>query len=123
MPLYVRAGSVLPYGTTLQYATQTNDPIELRVYPGASGSFTLYEDENDNYDYESGGYATIPINWDQPSQTLTIGTRQGSFPGMLTNRTFRVVWVSSGHGVGTGFTPTADATISYNGTSVQIPGG
>ena len=107
-------------GQTIQYATQTNDPIELRVYRGASGNFTLYEDENDNYNYESGSYATIPITWDEPSQTLTIGARQGSFPGMLTNRTFRVVWVSSGHGVGITLTPIADGIITYNGTAVQI---
>ena len=123
MPLYVRAGSIVPYGPDIQYATQTNDPIELRVYRGASGSFTLYEDENDNYNYESGSYATIPITWDEPSQILTIGTRQGSFPGMLTNRTFRVVWVSSGHGVGTGLTPTPDAVVNHSGSTMQIPGG
>jgi alpha-D-xyloside xylohydrolase len=123
MPLYVPAGSVLPYGTNIQYAVQTNDPVELRIYRGASGSFTLYEDENDNYDYESGSYATIPITWNDSSQTLTIGARQGSFPGMLTNRTFLIVWVSAGHGAGTGMTPTPDAIIHYSGSAVQIPGG
>jgi alpha-D-xyloside xylohydrolase len=61
------------------------------VFPGADGNFTLYEDENDNYDYEKGVYATIPIQWDDTRQTLTIGDRKGSFPGMLTTRTFRVV--------------------------------
>ena len=76
------------------------DPVELRVYRGASGSFTLYEDENDNYNYESGSYATIPITWNEGAKTLTIGQRQGSFPGMLTSRTFNVVWVSAGRGTG-----------------------
>jgi alpha-D-xyloside xylohydrolase len=122
LPLYVRAGSIIPYGPAIQYAMQTNDPIELRVYRGASGSFTLYEDEGDNYDYESGSYATIPFTWDESSQTLTIGARQGSFPGMLTNRTFRVVWVSSGHGIGIPTTTTADAVVTYTGAAQNIGG-
>jgi alpha-D-xyloside xylohydrolase len=122
LPLFVRAGSIIPYGPAIQYAMQTNDPVELRVYRGASGSFTLYEDEGDNYDYESGSYATIPFTWDESAQTLTIGQRQGTFPGMLINRTFRVVWVSAGHGNGVALTPAADAVVNYNGNSVQIYG-
>ena len=123
MPLYVRAGSIIPYGPAVQYASQSLDPIELRVYPGADGSFTLYEDEDDNYDYESGAYATIPIKWTESTRTLTIGQRQGSFPGMLSTRTFNIVWVSPGHGTGVPSTTTPDATVSYNGTAVQVPGG
>ena len=123
LPVYVRAGSIIPYGPAIQYATQTNDPVELRIYRGADGSFTLYEDENDNYDYESGSYATIPITWNEAMQTLTIGARQGSFHGMLTNRTFNVVWVSSGHGAGIPDTATPDQVVSYSGNAVQIDGG
>jgi len=123
LPLYVRAGSILPYGPDIQYATQSVDPMELRVYRGANGSFTLYEDEGDNYNYESGTCATIPLAWNEAARTLTIGARQGSFPGMLTNRTFRVVWVSSGHGAGLTNTPTADAVIPYTGNAVQVYGG
>ena len=70
------------------------DPIELRVYRGANENFTLYEDEDDNYNYETGAYATIPMTWNDSTQTLTIGARQGSFPGMLSSRTFNIVWVS-----------------------------
>ncbi len=110
MPLYVRAGSIIPYGPSIQYAAQSNDPIELRVYRGADGTFTLYEDENDNYNYETGAYATIPISWNESAQTLTIGQRLGSFPGMPSNRTFNIVWVSPGHGAGVASTQTADVT-------------
>lgn len=120
MPIYVRAGSIIPYGPDIQYATQTNDPIELRVYRGADGNFTLYEDENDNYDYESGSYATIPVSWNDAAQTLTIGARQGGFPGMLATRTFNVVWVSAGHGVGVYNTPVADAVITYTGSATNV---
>jgi alpha-D-xyloside xylohydrolase len=94
IPLYLRAGAIVPLGPDVEYATEKPaDPIELRVYRGADGSFTLYEDENDNYNYEKGVHATIPIRWDEASQTLTIGDRAGSFPGMLATRTFRVVWL------------------------------
>ena len=120
LPLLVRAGSIIPYGPAIQYAMETNDPIELRVYRGANGSFTLYEDEGVNYDYETGSYATIPFTWNDSTQTLTIGARQGSFPGMLATRTFNIVWVSSGHGVGVASTPTPDAAVTYNGNAMQI---
>jgi alpha-D-xyloside xylohydrolase len=120
MPLYARAGSIVPMGPTIQYAMQSSDPVELRVYPGANGSFTLYEDEGDNYDYESGARATIPFTWDDGTKTLTIGARQGSFPGMLAQRTFRVVFVRSGHGVGVATTP-ADVVVTYDGSAVAVP--
>jgi alpha-D-xyloside xylohydrolase len=120
LPLYVRAGSIIPYGPAIQYATQSVDPIELRVYRGANGAFTLYEDENDNYNYEHGVYATIPFVWNESAQTLTIGPRQGSFPGMLTNRTLNVVWVAPGHGVGVPSTTIADVTVPYSGQAVTI---
>lgn len=123
MPLFVRAGSILSYGPDIQYATQSVDPMEIRVYRGADGAFTLYEDENDNYNYESGSYATIPFTWNEATQTLTIGARQGSFPGMLTSRTFRIVWVSSGHGVDVPNTITADQVVNYSGDEVQVSGG
>ncbi|OIQ95015.1 alpha-xylosidase BoGH31A precursor [mine drainage metagenome] len=121
LPLLVRAGSIVPLGPDLQYAMQKPaDPIELRIYPGADGSFTLYEDEGDSYRYEKGVYATIPISWKDKTKTLTIGARTGQFPGMLTNRTFNVVWVSAGHGNGVGLTPTPDAVVNYNGSTVSV---
>ncbi len=121
IPLYVRAGSIIPMGPDLQYAAEKPaDPIELRVYRGADGSFTLYEDENDGYDYEKGVYATIPIRWDEASQTLTIGERKGTFPGMLASRTFHVVFVSENHGAGIPPTDQADKMVRYAGQSVSV---
>jgi len=121
LPLYVRAGSIVPMGPDLEYAAEKPaDPIELRVYPGANGSFTLYEDENDGYDYEKGVYATIPMHWDDAGGTLTIGERQGRFRGMLETRTFRVVFAGEGHGTGIGQTAQADKIVAYTGTAVTV---
>jgi alpha-D-xyloside xylohydrolase len=120
MPLFVRAGSIVPMGPDMQYAAEKPaDPIELRIYRGADGDFTLYEDENDTYDYEKGVFATIPLHWDDAGHTLTIGGRQGSFPGMLQTRTFRIVVVGEGHGAGIGPTASADKVVQYNGSPVQ----
>jgi alpha-D-xyloside xylohydrolase len=121
IPLFVRAGSIMPYGPEVQYAAEKPaDPLELRVYRGADGNFTLYEDEGDNYDYEHGAYATIPLHWDEQGQTLTIGERQGEYPGMLSERTIRVVWVSPGHGSGLAPTETADVEVHYSGRTTSI---
>lgn len=84
LPLFVRAGTILPLGPVVQYVSEKPaDPIELRVYRGADGAFTLYEDQSDNYNYEKGAFATIPLTWNESSGTLTIGARKGKFPGML----------------------------------------
>jgi len=101
MPLYVKAGSIIPIGPKVQYATEKKwDNLEIRIYPGANGEFTLYEDENDNYNYEKGMYSTITFKWDDAKKTLTIGERNGSFPGMLVKRMFRFTVVSKGKGIG-----------------------
>lgn len=121
MPLYVRAGSIVPLGPELQYATEKlADPLEVRVYRGANGSFTLYEDENDNYDYEKGVHATISFTWNDAAQTLTIGDRVGSYPGMLQGRTFRVVFVAEAHGVGGAVTEAPDKVVEYNGKKIAV---
>jgi alpha-D-xyloside xylohydrolase len=121
IPLFVRAGSIVPMGPDVEYAAEkTADPMELRVYRGADGSFTLYEDENDNYDYEKGAYATIPIQWNEGAKTLTIGDRQGSFPGMPAARTFRVVFVGENHGAGIGATAQPDRVVRYDGKQVTV---
>jgi hypothetical protein len=92
IPLYVKAGSILPIGPKVQYATEKKwDDLEIRVYPGADGKSTLYDDENDNYNYEKGAYATIDLSWDDAKQMLTISDRIGSYPGMSAERTFRIV--------------------------------
>jgi len=121
LPLFVRAGSIVPMGPAMEYASQSAaNPIELRVYTGADADFTLYEDDGLTYDYEKGDYSTIPIRWDDAGQTLTLGARQGSFTGMLATRTFDIVWVGPGHGVGVNPSGTVDKTISYDGTAVTI---
>jgi alpha-D-xyloside xylohydrolase len=121
IPVYVKAGSIVPMGPFLQYATEKSaDPIELRIYTGSNGKFELYEDENDNYNYEKGAYSTIPIQWNESKQTLTIGKRKGSFPGMLEKRTFRVVWVSEGHGSGLKIEEKPDRVIAYHGDQVVM---
>jgi alpha-D-xyloside xylohydrolase len=120
LPLFVRPGSIIPMGPLLQYSSEKPaDPIELRIYRGADGKFTLYEDEGDNYNYEKKAFATIPLEWNQARQTLTIGKRSGNFPGMLKERTFQVVFVSPGQGVGNAETP-ADAVIHYAGKALTV---
>jgi alpha-D-xyloside xylohydrolase len=121
IPVYVRAGSIVPMGPEVEYTTEKPaDPIELRVYTGADGSFTLYEDENDNYNYEKGAYATIPIQWDESKRTLTIGDRQGKFPGMIETRKFRVVFAGEGHGIGIGPESQPDKIIDYSGKAASV---
>ena len=92
VPMFVRAGSILPLGPEEQYVGEKPwDNLEMRIYPGADGSFTLYEDEGDNYNYEKGYYSTITFTWNDKARTLTIGTRQGGYQGMLLSRKFTIV--------------------------------
>jgi alpha-D-xyloside xylohydrolase len=97
-----------------------SDPVELRVYAGADGDFTLYEDEGDTYHYEKGAFAEIPLHWDDTRRALTIGDRHGSFPGMLANRTFRVVVVAKGHGAGIEPAATVDREVAYAGKAANV---
>jgi alpha-D-xyloside xylohydrolase len=123
MPLYVRAGSIIPLGPEEEYSIQKPaDPIELRIYPGEDGDFTLYEDENDSYNYEKGQYATIPIHWNDASRVLTIGERKGSFPGMFANRTFNIVFVGPDHGTGVESLQNPDRAVQYSGREVSVSG-
>ena len=124
MPLFVKAGSIIPLALDKQYATEYADTVlEIRIYPGADGEFTLYEDENDNYNYEKGMYATIEFEWDESDQTLTIENRKGSFPGMLPERNFIVRIVDKSIAVGV-FDSHKDGgverckTIHYTGTKI-----
>jgi len=115
IPLYVKAGSILPLGPNVQYATEKKwDNLELRIYSGANGEFTLYEDENDNYNYEKGVYSTIDIKWNDQTRTLTIEDRKGSFPGMLKNRKFSITFIASGESAG------KPKTVSYSGKKMTI---
>ena len=122
VPLMIRSGSIIPMGPFVQYSTEKPaDPIELRIYPGADGSFTLYEDENDNYNYEKGVYSTIDFRWDDARHQLRIDSRKGSFPGMLQERTFHVVVVRKGHGTGVEVADAPDKVISYAGVQQIVP--
>jgi alpha-D-xyloside xylohydrolase len=120
LPLYIKAGSILPMGPYLQYATEkVADPLEIRVYTGANAGFVLYEDENDTYNYEQGKFATIAMNWNETTKTLTIMDRKGEFPGMLKERTFNVVWVNTTNGKG--LKPALKfETIKYTGQEISI---
>jgi alpha-D-xyloside xylohydrolase len=121
VPVYVRAGSIVPLGPDEEWSTQkAEEPIELRIYAGANGDFTIYEDENDGYDYEKGVYATIPLHWDDAEHALTIGERKGQFPGMLQERTFRVVFVRDNHGVGVNPADAADKVVQYSGKQISV---
>ena len=110
VPMFVRAGSILPLGPEMQYVGEKSwDNLELRLYPGADGSFTLYEDEGDNYNYEKGYYATITFQWNDKSRQLTIGTRQGGYKGMILDRKFTIVLPDG-----------TSRTVSHNGNEQTI---
>jgi alpha-D-xyloside xylohydrolase len=97
MPLYVRAGAIVPMGPVQQYATEQPDaPYEVRVYAGADGRFTLYEDDNETYAYEKGQAARYDLRWDDARRTLAIGARRGSFPGLVERRRLTVVLIGAG---------------------------
>jgi alpha-D-xyloside xylohydrolase len=116
IPLYVKAGSIVPWGAKVQYATEKNwDKLEIRVYGGADGEFALYEDENDTYNYEKGVYSLISFYWDNALKTLTISDRKGEFPGMLQNRTFNIVLVNESNGKGVENTEIPSKSIKYVG--------
>ena len=121
MPLYLRAGSILPWGPDVMYSSEKNwDNLELRLYPGADGSFTLYEDELDGYNYENGEYTEIPITWNEATKTLTFGARRGSFDGMLSERTFNVLVVTPEKGIGDAHNTEFDAVVTYTGEEISV---
>lgn len=121
IPLYVRQGAILPMGPDMQYSDEKPaEEITLYVYAGANGEFTLYEDENVNYNYEKGAYAMIPMNYNDADGTLTFGVRQGEFEGMLKERTFRVVKVSADSPVGVGAKNAKAVEVKYNGEAQTI---
>lgn len=110
IPLYVKAGSIIPVGPQVQYATEKPwDHLELKVYAGANGNFILYEDEFDNYNYEKGAYTEIPISWNNISRKLTIGARKGAYGGMLKNRKFTVTLQDG-----------TQKNVDYNGKAISV---
>jgi alpha-D-xyloside xylohydrolase len=121
MPVHVRAGSIVPFGPELQWTGEKPaDPVTLFVYAGKDGSFTLYEDDGLTYGYEKGAFTRIPVRWDDATGTLSLGRREGSFPGMLAQRTFEVVLVGRTKPVGFSFAPKADRTVRYEGAPLDV---
>lgn len=120
MPLYVREGAIVPFGPDMQYTTE-KQPVNIKiyVYAGKNGSFTLYEDEGVNYNYEKGKYSTIPFIYNDATRSLIIGTREGSFDGMLNKRTFEVIFVNKTNAVGIE-KEIKGKTVSYEGSEITI---
>ena len=121
IPIFVKEGSIIPCGPEIQYASEKPaDPIRLFVYTGNDASFTLYEDEDINYNYEYGKFSLIPINYSEKNHELTFGKRQGEFKGMLENRTFEIIWISKEKPAAFEFESKAGATIKYDGYKVSV---
>ncbi|HEY0946586.1 MAG TPA: TIM-barrel domain-containing protein [Opitutaceae bacterium] len=120
-PLYVRAGSIVPMGPALQYATERPDaPYELRIYPGANARFTIYEDDNETYSYEQGERATYDLVWDDAAKTLRIGDRRGSFPGMVATRELNVMLIAPKQSDGTTNLQSGPKLIRYDGRATEV---
>lgn len=120
MPLYVRAGAIIPMGPIVQYATERPDaPYEVRIYPGADGKFTLYEDDNETYAYERGQSARYDLSWNDAQRTLTIGARHGAFPRMVKQRTLKIVVIGAA-GESAPSPALADRIVSYGGRALTV---
>jgi len=121
MPLFVKEGSIVPFGPEIQYTGEKQaDEITLYVYTGKDAEFTLYEDEGVNYNYEKGAYNTIQFKYAEQTGKLTIGDATGSFDGMLKSRKFNVVWVGKQKPVAFDLSKKADETITYEGKSIEV---
>jgi alpha-D-xyloside xylohydrolase len=121
MPVHVRARSIIPTGPELTYAHEKPaNPIVLWVYAGADGAFTLYEDDGLTSGYEKGAFARIPLRWSAATRTLTVGKREGEFPGMQKARTLEVILISKDKPVDFSLTPKADKSRRYEGAAVDM---
>ena len=121
IPVYVREGSIIPFGPELQWSDEKPaELINLYVYTGADGQFQLYEDEGTNYNYEKGKYATIDFNYDEATRTLTIGERKGNFKGMLKQRRFNVVVITRDNPRELDLENPAGQMVEYNGKQVTV---
>jgi alpha-D-xyloside xylohydrolase len=119
IPLYVKAGSIVPLGPEVEYTSEKSAaPVVLRIYRGADSNFNLYEDEGDTYDYEKGAHSIIPIRWNESTATLTIGDREGKYPGMPVMRSFRLVLVGKDRGAGAAMDEKG-VDLQYNGSAVS----
>ena len=110
-PIFVKAGSIIPFAQTAQNTVEQRfDTLTIKIYPGKDCTFELYEDEGDNYNYEKGEFSIIKLTWNNKSNTLTINNREGSFKGMLQNRTFKVVRADNGN----------STDVQYNGKEISV---
>lgn len=124
MPLFVRAGSIVPVGPEIQHTGEKPDaPLTLFVYAGRDGAFDLYEDDGVSYGYERGAFSRIPIRWDQKTGVLSIGERTGDFPGMVRSRTFKVKWISGPDPKANDFDGMGAASVLYDGRAVTLKRG
>jgi alpha-D-xyloside xylohydrolase len=123
IPLYVKEGSILPCGPNIEYTSQkSSEPFTIYVYTGKDASFSLYEDENINYNYEKGKFSTIEFQYNEASKTLTIADRKGSFDGMLKNRTFNIVFIGKNknatfHSISN---TNEGKKVKYNGSKIAV---
>ncbi len=121
LPVYVKAGSIIPWGPKVQYATEKKwDNLQIRIYAGADGNFTLYEDEFDTYNYEKGAYSEITFHWDNLNKMLTVNDRKGNFKGMLKDRKFNFIIVGSSNGFGVETTNNLEKSVNYSGKKTKI---
>ncbi|MCH5686261.1 DUF5110 domain-containing protein [Niabella sp. W65] len=121
MPVFVKAGSIIPVGPALQYTFEKQaDTITLNIYSGANGSLNLYEDEGVNYNYEKDAYATIPVTYNEATKTVTIDSRKGSFNGMLQRRVFHINIIRAGNAKPLQFDGKTDKTVVYTGEKIVL---
>lgn len=117
----MRSGSIVPIALPAQSAKVSDwQTLQIRVYPGADGEFTLYEDEGDSYRYEGGQRSTITFAWNDAARQLTIGQRNGSFKGMAERRVFDIVLVGEGRGIGESVSPEANVRVEYDGQATNV---
>ena len=120
IPILVKAGSILPMGPVVQDASEPQEDLEIRIYPGRDAAYDLYEDAGDGYAYEQGAHAITHLQWDDRQKLLSIADRKGSFPGMSLTRKLRIVMVRPGHGAGDRPGSSFDRTVDYNGHAMKI---
>jgi|GEM_PF-319387 len=120
IPLFVKSGSIVPFGPSVQYTDEKiEEPLTLRIYPGADGKFDIYEDDGTTTAYKKGEHSFIPVSWDDKSRKLTIGKRTGNFSGMVRSRQFNVVLVDGQKGAGIHFNDSGEM-VSYKGRPVTL---
>ena len=121
IPIFIKEGSIIPCGPDIEYTGEKPaDPIRLFIYTGGDGSFTMYEDEGVNYNYEKGKFSAIPLSYNEKEHLLTIGKREGEFPGMLEKRTFEIVWIGEGRPSDLQFESKPDLSVTYDGNELSV---